>query len=137
MENFKNYFKLNEDIDREKEYQSYEAEELDDNKGSKTYYTYLKQIGEGCDYTIGCAQVMKIIKADSFDEAVEKLEIIIRENYYDDTKLEDAMIFECEPTYIDLDNLYTMRQKGVDVSNQQVQEEKDRAELKRLMNKYN
>jgi len=137
MKNFKTYFNMNEDIDREKEYLSYESEELDGNNGSKTYYAYLKQIGEGCDYTIGCAQVMKIIKADSFNEAVTKLELIIKENYNDDTKLEDAMIFECEPEYIDLDKLYSIKQQENDSLKQQNIEREEREELKRLMKKYN
>ena len=121
MKNFDKYFNINES----------------ENNGSKTYYAYLKQLGDGCDYTIGCAQTMIVIKSDTYEEAILKLEEIIDEEYYDDTKLEDAMIFECEPTHIDLDNLYTMKQKNIDKSKQQIIEDKEKSELKRLLKKYN
>jgi len=127
--------KFNEDIDRDSMYQR-EFDIVDNDNGDKMYYAYLKQKGEGCDYTIGCAQVMVTVKANSFDEATEKLELIIKTHYYDDTELEDAMIFEEQPRIIDLDTIYNQRSKDESNRRQQAQEEKDRAELARLMNKY-
>lgn len=42
------------------------------------YKAYLKQQGEGCDYTIGCAQTVIEIEAQNIDEAKQKLKIIYK-----------------------------------------------------------
>lgn len=45
------------------------------------YYAYLKQKGEGCDYTIGCAQTIRTFEANDDDDAKLKLSDIIRRLY--------------------------------------------------------
>ena len=41
------------------------------------YKAYLKQDGEGCDYTIGCGQTIVELQANNKEEAKEKLTQLI------------------------------------------------------------
>lgn len=57
------------------------------------YYAYLKQKGEGCDYTIGCGNTLIRIEANSDKEAISKLSEIIEERYSDDPELSNVSLF--------------------------------------------
>jgi len=58
------------------------------------YKAYLKQRGDGCDYTIGCAQTVVDIDAKNIDEASLKLLQIIKESYSGDRELEYYELYE-------------------------------------------
>ncbi len=61
----------------------------------KKYKVYLKQAGEGCDYTIGCGQKLITIEAENIEKATDKLAKIIQEDYScDETKLEKVEMYE-------------------------------------------
>ncbi len=47
---------------------------------TKQYALYVKQEGEGCDYTIGCAQMLKKLNAQTIEETVDEITDIV-ENY--------------------------------------------------------
>lgn len=71
------------------------------------YKAYLVQSGEGCDYTIGCAQTVINIEANNMEEAKEKLTEIIKEEYYDFQELESAELYECNQVFkMPLNDIY-------------------------------
>jgi hypothetical protein len=70
------------------------------------YYAYLKQLGEGCDYSIGCAQTLIKFEANNDEEAKKKLEEIIKENYRGETELESLLLFK-NPIPFDLGSVYS------------------------------
>ncbi len=103
----------------------------------KTYKAYIHQCGEGCGYTIGCAQTVIDIKATSFNEAKQKLSDIINEEYQGERELEKAELFEIEQVFVvDLDSL----KKNKEVTDQQIAkqqfEEQERREFERLKSKF-
>lgn len=104
----------------------------------KTYIAYLKQAGEGCDYTIGCGRTVIDISANSMDEAQQKLVEIIADNYsHDETMLKTAVIYEVlQLNMVDIKVLY---QKIINDRNSEIkriEEEKERQEFERLKSKY-
>lgn len=112
-------------------------EEWDIEEGNREYYAYLKQRGEGCDYTIGCAQTLITITANNFEEAVEKLELTIEEEYsYDEAMLESAIIFECPPRDIDVESIYTKKEERKRLRKKEEKERKEREEFERLRKKF-
>ena len=103
----------------------------------KTYKAYLKQQGEGCDYTIGCGQTLISIEADDMESAKFKLFNIIQENYTDDNELKRAELYEVSDTLtIDLKNFYNLIKDKQYTSIKQEEERIEREELKRLKEKY-
>lgn len=102
------------------------------------YKAYLIQQGEGCDYTIGCAQTVIKIEATNLDEAKAKLKEIILEEYNDDeTQLEKVELYEIATlTEINIKQIY---KKAKDIENEEAEKEKEAEEkelLKKLKQKY-
>ena len=56
------------------------------------FYLWMKQEGEGCDYTIGCGQKLIPLKASSSAEAVVEASLLIAD--YDYEELESALILQ-------------------------------------------
>lgn len=98
------------------------------------YYAYLKQQGEGCDYTIGCAQTLKKIKADSDDEARQKLKKLIQENYTGEQELESVLLFNSVIDF-DLNSAYDEYNTNQEDEKNKLQHLKDREEFERLKRK--
>lgn len=88
------------------------------------YYAYLKQVGEGCDYTIGCAQTLITIEAENDSEAKEKLSNEIMENYHDETELSKVLLFK-EPIDFDLKSIYSELKRKKEDSSKKMQYLKD------------
>lgn len=97
------------------------------------YRAYLKQKGEGCDYTIGCGKIMIILKASNMQEAKEQLKYIIEESYIGEYELASCIVFEITNLeQIDLKSIYdNLKQKDLKAI-----EDLERAEYERLKNKY-
>lgn len=98
------------------------------------YYAYLKQKGEGCDYTIGCGNTLIDIEAKNDDEARAKLSEIIKEEYIDDTTLSKVILLKGEIQF-DLGKVYSELRQERDTENSKRQHIKDMAEFERLKNK--
>lgn len=59
------------------------------------YYAYLKQHGEGCDYTIGCGtKLIQLLRATNITEAVDQLMEDYAEYFSPEEELESATVFE-------------------------------------------
>jgi len=98
------------------------------------YYAYLKQNGEGCDYTIGCAQTLITIDAENDDEAKEKLSQEISENYTGELELSKVLLFK-NPIDFDLKSVYQELKNKKDDSVKKLQHLKDLEEFEKLRKK--
>lgn len=98
------------------------------------YYAYLKQSGEGCDYTIGCAQTLITIEAENDSEAKEKLADEIMENYHGETELSKVLLFK-EPIDFDLRSIYSELKRKKEDSSKKMQHLKDLEDFERLRKK--
>lgn len=105
-------------------------------------YLYCKkQIGQGCDYTIGCGMVYGIIEAQSIEEAIE--EIIYPSGRDECSALEGEMSLE-EIFLVPAENVtkVDIETKREEIENErkrqaaETEKEKELSELKRLQNKY-
>lgn len=102
------------------------------------YKAYIKQEGEGCDYTIGCARNVITLQANSMSEAIEQFVELLKESYsYDESRLRSAEIYEISDIYkFDLKKLYS----EIDADEEDIKfMQKELEELKeyeRLKNKY-
>jgi hypothetical protein len=102
------------------------------------YKAYLKQKGEGCDYTIGCGQTVINLKTNNLPDAISELENEIIENYsFDETKLQSCELYEINSiTIVDVDSIYNKEKL---LYMKELEEEKlraERAEFERLKKKF-
>ena len=101
------------------------------------YKAYLKQCGEGCDYTIGCAQTVIEIHAQNIDEAKQKLYQEIEENYTGERELELCELYEVKEVVIcDLNEWYKRIRDVKYAIEQQHKEDLERKEFERLKAKF-
>lgn len=102
------------------------------------YYAYLKQNGEGCDYTIGCAQTIITIEASSDSDACEKLSEKIEEGYRPggDFELSKVLLFK-DPIQFNLKQVYDEYNKRTSENKNRMQHLKDTEEFERLRRKLN
>jgi hypothetical protein len=101
------------------------------------YKAYLKQCGEGCDYTIGCAQRVIEIEAQSIDEAKQKLYQEIEENYTGELELELCELYEINEVVVcDLKEWYKRIDDAEYAIEQQRKEDLERKEFERLKAKF-
>jgi hypothetical protein len=101
------------------------------------YKAYLKQSGEGCDYTIGCAKTVIDIEAQSIDEAKQKLYQEIEECYRDERGLELCELYEINEVVVcDLKEWYKRIDDAEYAIKQQREEDLERKEFERLKDKF-
>lgn len=103
------------------------------------YYAFLKQSGEGCDYTIGCGKnLIEITNVNSMDEAKEKMGEIVEEHYNNpENFLSECLIIEASSfESLNLVNIYIqIEEKKVNRQNEE-QLKKDKLEYERLKAKF-
>lgn len=103
----------------------------------KKYIAHLSQ-GQGCDYTIGCGQVVIDIEANSFEEAQQKLEQEICENYsHMETMLAYAKLYEVSNMLkINVPEIYDRLEADREKERKEEKEKKEREEFERLKAKF-
>ena len=101
------------------------------------YKAYLKQSGEGCDYTIACGQKVIDLKSNGLVGAQNELFKIIKEEYIGESLLEYCEIYEINQTsVIDLNVWYaSFRVEDMEKEQRKI-EESELKELERLKKKY-
>lgn len=99
------------------------------------YYAHLVQKGEGCDYTIGCANTLIEIDAISDEEAIKKLSEEIKESFTYDRELSSVKLFKEEIPF-DLESVYSEFNSYKDSENKRLRHLKDREEYERLKSKF-
>lgn len=99
------------------------------------YYAYLKQEGEGCDYTIGCGNTLITLNAENDKNAKEKLKEIIIEQYSGrESMLEKAILFK-ETIDFDLKSVYDELKSKKESEKTKRQHIKDMEDFERLKKK--
>jgi len=98
------------------------------------YYAYLKQKGYGCDYMIGCGNILVKIEASSDKEANTKLSDIIKEEYYGERELEYVKLFKEEIPF-NLKGVYDEMKIEKENRKKELQHIKDKEEFERLKKK--
>lgn len=97
------------------------------------FIAYVKQAGEGCDYTIGCAQTLWRLKATTRIDAVEELQRKVGEV----ERLGELTLFEVvNEEEMPIEQWYTEAENRADERAQQAELNAERAELKRLKAKF-
>jgi hypothetical protein len=101
------------------------------------YVAYLKQDGEGCDYTIGCGLEMVKLKSDNLESAESELIDMIRESYTGDTSLESAKIYEVSnEKSVDLRSVYKKISDEKESIKRKKLEDSEKNEYERLVKKF-
>lgn len=101
------------------------------------YKAFLKQCGGGCDYTIGCAQIVINIDAQNIDEAKQKLYHEIKENYTGDRELEYCELYEINDIVVcELKIMYDNIKNDLFNIKEQQKELIERQEYERLKAKF-
>lgn len=115
------------------------------------FIAYIKQKGEGCDYTIGCAQTILRLSAQTRYEAIEELRQKVigewlpqeyRYPYYEngfwgERELDNVILFEISrETEIPLDTWYTHAIARADTQKGKEAEGAERLEFERLRTKF-
>ena len=72
------------------------------------YVVHMTQMGEGCDYTIACAQKTETFTADNDEAAMAHVQELIRDNYsHWETRLEKVALYRvAQELEFDLHTLY-------------------------------
>jgi len=98
------------------------------------YYAHLIQKGEGCDYTIGCANTLITIEAGDDEEAKEKLAEEIREEYTGELELSEIKLFKNLIDF-DLDDVYDKLNSEKKAEKNRLQHLRDKEDFERLRRK--
>jgi hypothetical protein len=70
------------------------------NRTKIMFVAHIKQVGEGCDYTIACGQKLISLKATSMVAAGEEVRGLLASEYSGgDRRLESAVIYEISDTF--------------------------------------
>jgi len=103
-----------------------------------SYKAYLKQEGEGCDYSIGCGQKLIDLKSITLKEAmIELIQIISREYMHPEYRLESVFIFEISNTIdMDIKSVYKKIEAFNKEDDNRLKEDAEKAEYERLKIKY-
>ena len=99
------------------------------------YYAYLKQKGEGCDYTIGCGNTLREFEANDDFDASQILTDIIREEYTGDYELRRVVLFR-DPIPFDVRPIYVALQSEKETERNRMKYLKDKDEYERLKKIY-
>lgn len=100
------------------------------------YFAYLKQKGEGCDYTIGCAQTLITFDANDDDDAKQKLSERIQEEYTGEFELSSVLLLKNKIEF-NLKSVYDDLNKLKNDKDSKMQHIKDMEEFERLKKKLN
>ncbi len=97
-----------------------------------SYYLYMNQSGEGCDYTIGCGQKLLALKASTIEEAIE--EAIEEVDHHLSEEVPDVLLLKSTGVFLSamVEKRRAEHDKQVILNEAKKQEVIDRAELTRL-----
>jgi len=99
-------------------------------------YAYLHQSG-GCDYTIGCGNLLISLSSPTLNEALIELKNTIRDGYTGDRELSSVQLIEGESIKIDVKSIYDEIAKEQMLLKNKRQEEEERILYNMLKKKFN
>ena len=111
------------------------------------FIAYVKQIYEGCDFTIGCAQTLWRLSAKTKDEAIAEVKKKTigdyvpghgyEEGYWIERELGEVTLFEVlEDTKLPIKQWYTEARKFLEEQKNKERTDLERAEFERLKAKF-
>ena len=104
-----------------------------------SYIAWIRQRGEGCDYTIGCGHNLYELKAETQEEAFAAVEAMMAETVcFDHAEQYEAItIYEVVDIYeVNVDALYKKEEARLATLAAQDIEQKEKALYERLRGKY-
>lgn len=100
-----------------------------------SYYAYLKQDG-GCDYTIGCGNLLIKLKATNPDMAIIELKDLIKTNYCGELSLSSVILYESTEIAFDVNEVYKEQKEEQEETKRKEIERTEKSEFERLKKKY-
>lgn len=102
------------------------------------FICFIKQDGEGCDYTIGCGLNLLQLKSTNMDDAIQEMKDIIKEEYnHYESKLGFCTVYEVSETHkLNVKGYYNQLESEKFELKKKLQEEKERQEFERLKKKF-
>lgn len=101
-----------------------------------SFYAYLQQNG-GCDYTIGCGNLLITLKAQSLPEAAIELNQRIKDDgYIGEQQLSKILLIEGNSVNIDVHSIYDKIEKERQDEVTKKKEEHEKQEFERLRKKF-
>ena len=102
----------------------------------KKFIAYVKQYGEGCDYTIGCGQTLWELDAESLEQARVELEKEASD-YNDENALKSITLYEVSHSEDMPVQEWENREKlRVEEAKKRAEETAERIEFERLKKKF-
>lgn len=101
------------------------------------FYLFMKQEGEGCDYTIGCGRQLAQLEAETLEDAIA---MAVETYAIDDTgeqELEEAVIFGAPVHTFDLPAMKHAQRVAKREQAKSESDDRERAEFERLRKKFN
>lgn len=104
----------------------------------KKFYVYYQGKGYGCDYTIGCNLRVEEHEVEDIQEVIDALNQEIEESpSYAEERIESIRVIEvANERKLDIDDIVLNIRKKERAEEEARIEEKEKAELKRLKEKY-
>lgn len=99
------------------------------------FFAYLHQPG-GCDYTIGCGNLLVKLEADTIESAKKELIDTIKESYTGDYALEEVTFISGETIPFDVSSVYEELESEKEEQKRVNDEQHEREEFERLKKKY-
>ena len=99
------------------------------------WWIALKQVGEGCDYRIGCGMQFYTLKAQTVEAATKEALEIIRKQGTDQYAIEKAMVFY-DPIEMDCQGIRRQIKAERAAADEAVREVREKAEFERLQKKF-
>lgn len=102
------------------------------------FKVFIKQEGEGCDYTIACGETVIELKATTLWEAIKEFQDIAERDYYSqDRRLKEAKIYDISRTEaINMPALYSLIDDIRDRREKQKDRDKKRALYEQLKQEF-
>lgn len=112
------------------------------------FIAYVKQKGEGCDYTVACGETVWRLKAETYEDAMEELKDKVigkmetsdceyHEGYWSDSTLDCITLFEVSSEIqIPVDTWYVDALERAEAAKAEIKEKAERNEFERLKEKY-
>jgi hypothetical protein len=102
-----------------------------------SFFAYITQIYEGCDYTIGCGKLLLNLNGSTLQQALQNLKTQIQTNYTGDKQLESILLIEGNSISIDTLSIYNEINKENQNLQKQQLEHQELLEFERLKKKFN
>jgi hypothetical protein len=99
------------------------------------FQAYLCQEG-GCDYTIGCGNLLIQLSGETLPQAIEDLKEKIKENYTGDRRLSSVTIIKGESVNVDVDSIYEKIESDKRKQTEAETEASERQQYERLKKKF-